>query len=175
MHGRERDLAQPNRTPTNPFGRVLELYQRELKFSTYVEYFHTLHNAHTFYPYDPYFDCFVLFHPGLGHPNSINEWKQTVPQLLDTKCPVICTGYTEWDMQRDKDFMDKEWGTEMDILMEPGENKFRSLKWDMNEWDPADITCGNWGVWAWRGKRYDAEKVREGPLPERLASGYSGD
>ena len=45
-------------------------------------------------------------------------------------------------------------GGEVDILMEPGENKFRSLRWDLNDYDPIDLTCGNWGVWGFRGKRY---------------------
>jgi hypothetical protein len=42
-----------------------------------------------------------------------------------------------------------------------GENRFRSLKWDLNDLDPHDVTAGNWGVWAFRGKRYEAEKVTE--------------
>lgn len=172
MLNRDAEFPLPERTSSNPFGAVLELIQHELKISTYVDYFHTLHEAQNFHPYDPYFDCFVLFHPGLGHPTASHEWKDTIPQLLETKCPVICTGYTEWDMQRDRQWMERELGSEMDILMEPGENRFRSLKWDLNDYDPADVSCGNWGVWAWRGKRYDAEKAREGPLPERLRSGY---
>ena len=168
---REREMPLPERTPTNPFGSVMELVN-EFKVSTYVEYFHTLHEAEHFYPYDPYFDCFVLFHPGLGHPASINEWKDTIPKLLETKCPVITTGYTEWDMARDVDYMNKEWGTEMDVLMTPGENKFRSLRWDLNDYDTSDVSCGNWGVWAWRGKRYDVDEKPTGFIPDRLRSGY---
>jgi len=44
-------------------------------------------------------------------------------------------------------------GGEMDLLMEPGENRFRSLRWDLNDLDPQDISCGNWGIWGFRGKR----------------------
>lgn len=51
--------------------------------------------------------------------------------------------------------MEEKVGGEMDMLMEPGENKFRSLRWDLNDLDPTDISCGNWGVWAFRGKRYE--------------------
>jgi len=43
---------------------------------------------------------------------------------------------------------------EVDLLMEPGENRFRSLRWDLNDLDPTDVSCGNWGIWAFRGKRY---------------------
>ncbi|KAF2673962.1 hypothetical protein BT63DRAFT_452018 [Microthyrium microscopicum] len=158
MTNRDDEFPLPDRTMRNPFGAVIEdQFSREMKISTYVDYFHTLHEARHFTPYDPYFDCFVLFHPGLGHPASSHEWEKTVPQLLETKCPVIVTGYTEFDMQRDIDWMQKQVGKEMDILLEPGQNEFRSLKWDMNDLDPQDISAGNWGVWAFRGKRYEAQ------------------
>jgi hypothetical protein len=56
-------------------------------------------------------------------------------------------------MERDIDWVKKTVGGEMDILMKPGENRFRSLRWDLNDLDPQDVSCGNWGVWAFRGKR----------------------
>lgn len=155
MANRDRELPLPPRTAENPFGAVVEdraTYQ--MKITTFVEYYHTLHKAKLFQPFDPYFDCFVLFHPGLGHPASSHEWEETLPQLLETKVPVICTGYTEHDMDRDRAWVEEKAQGEYDILMEPGENKFRSLRWDLNDLDPEDISCGNWGVWAFRGKRY---------------------
>lgn len=155
MTNRDAEFPLPERTPGNPFGAVVEdRISHEMKISTFVEYYHTLHQAGLFHPYDPYFDCFVLFHPGLGHPASSHEWADTLPQLLETKVPIISTGYTEWDMERDRKWVEDKVGGEMDILMEPGENKFRSLRWDLNEFDPTDVSCGNWGVWAFRGKRY---------------------
>lgn len=155
MAGRDAEFPLPERTPGNPFGAVVEdRISHEMKISTFVEYYHTLHQAGLFQPYDPYFDCFVLFHPGLGHPASSHEWADTLPQLLETKVPIISTGYTEWDMERDRKWVEEKVGGEMDILMEPGENKFRSLRWDINDFDPSDVSCGNWGVWAFRGKRY---------------------
>jgi splicing suppressor protein 51 len=45
----------------------------------------------------------------------------------------------------------------MDLLIEPGENRFRSLRWDLNDLDPGDVSCGNFGVWGFRGKRYEAD------------------
>ncbi|MCJ1454218.1 translational activator for mitochondrial COX1 [Mycoblastus sanguinarius] len=156
MANRDAEFPLPERTPGNPFGAVVEdRISHEMKISTFVEYYHTLHSAGLFAPYDPYFDCFVLFHPGLGHPASSHEWADTLPQLLETKVPIISTGYTEWDMERDRKWVEEKVGGEMDILMEPGENKFRSLRWDLNDYDPTDVTCGNWGVWAFRGKRYE--------------------
>lgn len=176
-----------------------------MKISTYVEYWHTLHAAGEFGVLDPYFDVFFAFHPGLGHPASSHEWESTLQGLLETKCPIVCTGYTEWDMERDRRWVvektnggpealnrtalaalpedtdgNEQDGTgapdpamqaakeelrekgEMDILLEPGENIFRSLRWDLNDLDPNDVSCGNWGVWAFRGKRYEAQTVRGG-------------
>jgi len=159
MTNRDSEFPLPERTPRNPFGAIVEdRLGNELKITTYVEYYHTLHEAGHFQPFDPYLDCFVLFHPGLGHPASAHEWADTLPQLLETKVPIISTGYTEWDMQRDLKWVEEKVGGEMDILMTPGENKFRSRKWDINDYDPADVSCGNWGVWAFRGKRYVPSK-----------------
>ncbi len=155
MTNRDNEFPLPERTPQNPYGALVEdRISHQMKITTYVEYYHTLHQAQEFYPYDPYFDCFMLFHPGLGHPASSHEWEETLPQLLETKVPIICTGYTEWDMERDRKWVEEKVGGEMDILMEPGENIFRSLRWDLNDLDPSDLSCGNWGIWAFRGKRY---------------------
>lgn len=157
MADRPSEFPLPKRSASNPFSGVVEArITSSIKITTYVEYFHTMHQASHFAPYDPYFDVFVLFHPGLGHPASSHEWADTLPQLLETKCPIICTGYTEWDMERDRRWVEEQVGGEMDVLLEPGENIFRSLRWDLNDLDPGDVTCGNWGVWSFRGKRYEA-------------------
>ncbi|KAK0254520.1 translational activator for mitochondrial COX1 [Friedmanniomyces endolithicus] len=161
MANRDNEFPLPERTPANPFGAIVEdRLGGQMKISTYVEYFHTLHAAQHFYPYDPYFDCFVLFHPGLGHPASSHEWTETLPQLLETKVPVLCTGYTEFDMERDIAWVKEQAKGEADLLMQAGENRFRSLRWDLNDADPGDVSCGNWGVWAFRGKRYEADEYR---------------
>ncbi|KAI9692633.1 MAG: translational activator for mitochondrial COX1 [Bogoriella megaspora] len=157
MAGRDDEFPLPERTPQNPFAAIIEdRLGAKMKISTFVEYYHTLHQASVFQPFDPYFDAFVLFHPGLGHPASSHEWKESIPLLLETKVPIICTGYTEWDMQRDFKWVQEQVGGEVDLLLEPGENRFRSLRWDLNDLDPQDISCGNWGLWAFRGKRYEA-------------------
>lgn len=156
MVNRDGEYPLPERSAHNPFGAVVEdRLGPQMKISTIVDYFHTIHNTGYFYPYDPYFDCFMLYHPGLGHPASSHEWEETLPQLLETKVPIICTGYTEWDMLRDRRWVEERVKGEYDMLMEPGENRFRSLRWDLNDLDPSDISCGNWGVWAFRGKRYE--------------------
>ncbi|CAG8951582.1 hypothetical protein HYFRA_00007498 [Hymenoscyphus fraxineus] len=163
MTNRDAEFPLPKRTPENPFGAIVEgRLTSQLKISTFVEYYHTLHKAGHFYPYDPYFDCFMLFHPGLGHAASSHEWKETIPQLLETKVPIIVTGYTQFDMERDVNWVKETVGGEMDMLLEPGENRFRSLRWDINDLDPQDISCGNYGVWAFRGKRYETTRKDAG-------------
>ncbi|KAI9889963.1 MAG: hypothetical protein M1814_004581 [Vezdaea aestivalis] len=167
MINRDDEWPLPERTPLNPFGAIVEdRVSQWLKISTYVDYYHTLHDAGLFYPYDPYFDCFMLFHPGLGHPASAHEWERTLPQLLQTKVPILVTGYTDWDMERDRKWVEKTVGGEYDLLMEPGENRFRSLRWDLNDYDPQDVSAGNWGIWGLRGKRYEAtNKDKEDTSP----------
>lgn len=78
--------------------------------------------------------------------------------LLETKVPVLVTGYTEEDMERDVQWVNRTCKGEFDVLLEPGENRFRSLRWDINDADPTDLSQGNWGVWSFRGKRYEATK-----------------
>ncbi|KAI0166522.1 PXA domain-containing protein [Xylariaceae sp. FL1272] len=154
MANRDDEFPLPRRTASNPFGAIVEdRVWPTMKISTIVDYYHTLHKTGHFHPYDPYFDCFVMFHPGLGHPASSHEWVETVPLLLETKAPIIVTGYTQHDMERDIEWVNKTCRGEFDLLMEPGKNKFRSLRWDLNDMDPQDVSCGNWGVWAFRGKR----------------------
>ncbi|KAF2104354.1 hypothetical protein NA57DRAFT_29513 [Rhizodiscina lignyota] len=162
MLNRDHEFPLPDRTPENPFGAIIEdRLGHQMKISTFVEYYHTMHQSGIFAPFDPYFDCFVLFHPGLGHPASEFEWAETIPMLLETKVPIIATGYTEWDMYRDLNWVQNKVGGEVDLLLEPGENRFRSLRWDLNDLDPGDVSAGNWGVWAFRGKRYEAQRKYE--------------
>ncbi|KAH8673672.1 zinc-finger of mitochondrial splicing suppressor 51-domain-containing protein [Xylariales sp. PMI_506] len=159
MSNRDDEFPLPPRTASNPFGAIVEdRIAPSMKISTIVDYYHTIHQTGYYNPYDPYFDCFVLFHPGLGHPASSHEWRETIPLLLETKAPIIATGYTQYDMERDIDWVSQTCRGEFDILLEPGENTFRSLRWDLNDQDPQDVTCGNWGVWAFRGKRYETTR-----------------
>lgn len=167
MANREKEYPLPNRTPLNPFGGVIEdriSTGHEMKITTYVEYFQTMHKSGYFAPYDPYFDCFMLFHPGLGHPASEHDWADAIPMMLETKVPIITTGYTQWDMQRDINWVHDKMRGEFDILLEPGENRFRSLRWDLNDLDPMDVSAANWGVWAFRGKRYETTRKEDGVI-----------
>lgn len=176
MANRDAEFPLPERTPENPFGGIVEdRMGGQMKITTYVDYFHTMYKAQYFQPFDPYLDCFMLFHPGLGHPASSHEWEETLPQLLETKVPIITTGYTQWDMERDINWVREKCAGEFDILLEPGENIFRSLRWDLNDLDPHDVSCGNWGLWAFRGKRYvihawvqSGDPLQQGDFIQRL-------
>lgn len=172
MANREKELPLPERTPMNPFGAVIEdRISNAMKISTFVEYYHNIHKTGYFQPYDPYFDVFVCFHPGFGNPASMHEWEETLPLLLETKVPIIATGYSFWDTKQDVDLLNKRYGNEMDVLLTPGENIFRSLRWDLNDLDPYDVTCSNWGLYAFRGKRYETtrKEVEEEVHSERTA------
>ncbi|KAF2641824.1 hypothetical protein P280DRAFT_424356 [Massarina eburnea CBS 473.64] len=159
MANRDRELPLPERTPLNPFGAVIEdRISNAMKISTFVEYYHNMHKTGHFYPYDPYFDCFVCFHPGFGNPASMHEWEETLPLLLETKVPIIATGYSMPDTLQDVALLHERYGNEMDMLLEPGENIFRSLRWDLNDLDPHEVTCSNYGLYAFRGKRYETTK-----------------
>ncbi|KAF3929488.1 hypothetical protein ABW19_dt0200492 [Dactylella cylindrospora] len=130
---RHLDWPPPPRSPGNPFGMLFERPHPRFKVSSVNEYFHTLHKTGMFAPYDPYFDIFVLFHPGLSHPGSMAEWEETLPMLLETKCPIIVTGYTKEDMDSDVEWVHKTAKGEFDVLMEPGENLFKSQRWNLLE------------------------------------------
>ncbi|KAF3273599.1 translational activator for mitochondrial COX1 [Orbilia oligospora] len=153
---RHLDWPPPPRSPGNPFGTLYERPAPRMKISSTNEYFHTLNKTGMFAPYDPYFDVFVLFHPGFSHPASATNWEETLPMLLETKCPVIVTGYTKEDMDNDVEWVNNTAKGEFDVLMEPGQNRFSSLRWNILETDPSGgLSQSNWGVWAFRGKRYE--------------------
>jgi splicing suppressor protein 51 len=162
MANRAKEYPLPERTATNPFGAVVEdRISNALKISTFTEYYHDMHKADYFSPIDPYFDCFVCFHPGFGNPASLHEWEETLPLLLETKVPIIATAYSPSDLEQDLNLLQTRYGNDLDVLLEPGENIFRSLRWDLNDLDPHDITCANWGLYAFRGKRYETTKKEE--------------
>ncbi|KAJ1678091.1 translational activator for mitochondrial COX1 [Spiromyces aspiralis] len=110
-----------------------------------------------FAPFDPYTDVFFLFSPGLGHPLGHPMWQPTVDKLLETKCAVYATGYHEQDIQRDIDVLNEDFGPVMDWLLEPQLNPFRSLKRDFGIRDLREWAIANWGIYAFRGKRYEVQ------------------
>lgn len=115
-----------------------------------------------FGPFDPYSDVFFAFHPGFGFPSSMTpgkvqvqpeaEWGDTLPLVLQTKCPLFVTGFSPADVERDVKSLEGVPGVdgEFDWILNPGENFFCSEQWDVAEFDPRVLVKSNWGIWGIR-------------------------
>lgn len=131
-----------------------------------------------FGPFDPYTDVFFTFCPGFGFPSpsvprgeagageivqAEREWAPVLRQVLETKCPLFVTAFSPTDLERDVRSLDRVQGVrgEYDLLLEPGENGFGSLKWEPADFDPRVMVRVNWGIWGIRGKRYEVKAGEE--------------
>ena len=52
-------------------------------------------------------DGFVLFNPGLGHPNLTKHWKPTLKFLIGTGKPILFTAHSTIDAERDRQVLEK--------------------------------------------------------------------
>ena len=130
-----------------------------LKLLYYTNYFHFYHNMKDFYPYDPFTDCFFIFHPGFASPENRHNWlDETMGNLLDTKCPIFVTGFNKGDISEDLSILNDYFGKDLDSLMEPTENVFGSTKWELNDLNPHEVYQFNKYVAGFRGKRYHTTK-----------------
>ncbi|CCH61111.1 hypothetical protein TBLA_0E00500 [Henningerozyma blattae CBS 6284] len=124
----------------------------------HTDYFHVYHKAQDFYPYDPYFDIFFMFHPGLAATKE--TWlNETMQGLLDSKCPIFMTGFHEKDITADISVLNKNFSKDMDILMKPVKNVFGSTKWELNDSNPQEVYQFNMYIAGYRGKRYHATET----------------
>lgn len=154
-----------------PFVREVD---QTLKLFHYTDYFDVFHKMEEFYPYDPFFDCFFTFHPGYSSPSpklrpGQNSWLDngTVEALLDTKCAIFTTGYNKEDIKQDMRLLNQKYAAQMDILMDPVENFYKSTKWELNDLDPQEVYQFNMYIAAYRGKRYHTTR---GPQPHAFPS-----
>lgn len=123
----------------------------------HTNFFHVYHEAQDFFPYDPYNDVFFCFHPGFSSPESIDHWMtNTMKALLDTKCAIFTTGFSQDDISRDISLLQEKYGPELDILMDPTKNVFGSTKWELNDANPHELYQFNMYIAGFRGKRYHA-------------------
>ncbi|ANB12199.1 Mss51p [Sugiyamaella lignohabitans] len=136
--------------------KITKRIDREMSLSFCTDYFHVLNDMQDFMPYDPYLDCFFLFHPGLGAPEAMNQWEKSVPGLLETKCAIFVTGFHKADSQRDWDWLHNKFGDKLDVLLEPSTNIFGSTKWELNDLAPTETYQFNQQLFGFRGKRYHA-------------------
>eukprot|EP00804_Cyclotella_cryptica_P004373 CCRYP_006784-RA/>CCRYP_006784-RA protein AED:0.43 eAED:0.43 QI:0/-1/0/1/-1/1/1/0/219 len=65
-----------------------------------------------------HWDGFVLFNPGLGHPNLANQWESTFKFLCKTNKPILLTAHSANDAHRDRMVIKKI--CEMKMRMEMG-------------------------------------------------------
>ncbi|ONH65272.1 Protein MSS51, mitochondrial [Cyberlindnera fabianii] len=135
---------------------IVKRVDPSLSFVYHTDYFHVFHEAQDFFPYDPYLDCFFLFHPGLAYPDVKDMWKKTMPGLLESKCPVFITGYHEQDSLNDWNWVMENFGDDLDVLMNRQDNLFSSTKWELNDVNPHEVYKFNQKIFAVRGKRYHA-------------------
>lgn len=139
---------------------VVKRIDETLTFVYHTDYFHVLHEAQDFFPYDPYLDVFFSFHPGFGAPESTKSWMdKTMKDLLETKCAIFTTGFNKSDLERDVAAVRDKFGKEVDMLMEPVKNVFGSTKWELNDMNPQEVYQFNMYIAGFRGKRYHAIEV----------------
>ena len=115
-------------------------------------------------------DCFFSFSPGFGFPDeadsskaqAVTNWSNSLAQILSTKCPLFCTGFSPKDVERDVLALDSLTTEgvkgEFDWILTPGENIFKSEKWEILEQDPRVAAKANWGLWGIRGRLYEVDE-----------------
>ncbi|CAG8588076.1 11694_t:CDS:10, partial [Ambispora gerdemannii] len=153
----------------SPFSTITKHYGPRLSFTWAKQMYHDYHES--MHPFDPYTDVFFLFSPGFAQPNGKDFWGKTLKKMLATKCAIFVTGYDEEDMlkgdetQQEADTnMDQDSDLknnikkdktvpELDWLLTPGRNVFRSLKRDIDLQDVRKHIFTNWGIYGIRGKR----------------------
>lgn len=143
-----------------PHGRPLQVrYDDQLTLHYHTKYFNEIFDSGDLFPFDPYLDCFFLFHPGFQTADRIH-WDKSLHGLLESKCPVFVTGYHELDLKREYSWirMHPLW-KETDILMEPTANIFGSTKLDIVDYNPTEVYLANSHIFGFRGKRYHAIKT----------------
>jgi len=52
-------------------------------------------------------DGYVLFNPGIGHPNLKKDWVPTLKFLIETKKPILFTAHSKIDADRDSKVLEK--------------------------------------------------------------------
>ncbi|KAK6461272.1 zinc-finger of mitochondrial splicing suppressor 51-domain-containing protein [Scheffersomyces coipomensis] len=147
--------------PTNiPNGRpLIERIDEQISLFYHTSYFHEVYEMGDLFPFDPYLDVFFLFHPGFTTADGI-YWDKALKGLLDSKCPIYITAYHEKDMAREVKYLeDHPLNEEMDVLMNPTENKFACTKIDLVDTNPTETFNSNSQIYGFRGKRYHAIKV----------------
>lgn len=155
------DADAKNFTPSDrPYGRpIVTGYDEQIVIHHHTKYFHEVYDTGDLFPFDPYLDCFFLFHPGFRTADEIH-WDKSLKGLLESKCAVYVTGYHGKDLERELTWLESHpLYEETDILMRPTENIFGSTKLDLVDANPTETFQANHDMFAFRGKRYHAIRV----------------
>ncbi|KAJ2547732.1 translational activator for mitochondrial COX1 [Coemansia sp. RSA 1933] len=145
----------PECIPASEETRSTIIVSSRLALKYHKGYFHDA--IWNFAPFDPFTDVFFLFSPGLSHPQSRDGWLPTVEKLLETKCAVFATGFHERDMDVDVKGLQRDFGDKLDWLLHPRENPFASFKRDFGIQNLREWAIANWGIYGFRGKRYEVQ------------------
>lgn len=98
---------QVSSQPTN-----LTLGDSQLTMQRYYQgYFHDLA------PPEKNWDGFVLFNPGLGHPNLKEGWTETLKRLCGQQ--LWLTAHSDLDAERDAKLLREELGLDVDYQLNP--------------------------------------------------------
>lgn len=145
---------------SNSTGPLTKKIDETLSLVYHPQYFHQLHEAQDFFPYDPYNDVFFIFHPGFAYNDSTDLWmNDTMKGLLDTKCAIFHTGFNHADIMNDVELLNSKYGKELDVLLNPVKNAFGSTKWELNDFNPQEVYQFNMYIAGFRGKRYRVQKA----------------
>lgn len=64
-------------------------------------------------------DAFVLFNPGIGHPNLISSWDPTLRFILQTGKKVLLTSHSDFDSHRDGEILQEHLGKDVEYHSNP--------------------------------------------------------
>ncbi|KAL6449730.1 LOW QUALITY PROTEIN: MSS51 Protein MSS51 [Candida maltosa Xu316] len=135
----------------NTDGRaVVERVDPQLSIHKQCMYWEDVFAMGDLYPFDPYLDCFFLFHPNFDSADSIH-WEESIKGLLETKCPIIITGYNQKDIEKDYKWVTERFSEDLDVLMNETENPFSCTKYEILNTDPTNTLQLNNKIF---GKRY---------------------
>ncbi|KAJ1889777.1 translational activator for mitochondrial COX1 [Kickxella alabastrina] len=148
----------PECIPTPDETRSTIVVSSRLALKYHKGYFHDA--IWNFAPFDPFTDIFFVFSPGLAHPKGRAGWQPTIEKLLETKCAVFATGFHEQDMASDVAGLEEDFGKQMDWLLKPQPNPFASLKRDFGIRNLQEWAIANWGIYGFRGKRYEVQNSK---------------
>lgn len=138
---------------------IVKRYDEYLAFFYHTQDFSVLHESQDFFPYDPYQDVFFCFHPRFASEELQESWKKALPGLLESKCAIFSTGYHKQNVDSDYNWVTKNFGKDLDIVMNRTKNVFGSTRWELNDLNPQEVFQFNQWLFGFRGKRYHAVKT----------------